>query len=307
MEKLRFSVFSGGGNLSFLQAFRDCQKNKTCYNSYVSHQHYRKGYMKKQAFTLAEVLITLGIIGVVAAMTMPTLIANHQKQVYVAGLKKGMSTISNMFQKMIADEEASDILSTSLFGGICINPDTQGGMYQIPAGCEDYYGNPSYFEKIIPQYMKVVKTCTGSECDSIVYKSSELENCDNGGSSCSLKSYGNTSVANIMYAINSSSLRGFYTADGMIYYFAYGGWVTQGSAAAAINVAIDVNGEKGPNTQGRDLFAFSYCAGLKGKIMPLIYGSAPCVDAVTGKQWDSARLNKYPIYHLMSNGYKMDY
>ena len=33
------------------------------------------------AFTLAEVLITLGIIGVVAAMTMPALIANHRKTV----------------------------------------------------------------------------------------------------------------------------------------------------------------------------------------------------------------------------------
>ena len=36
---------------------------------------------KKVAFTLAEVLITLGIIGVVAAMTMPMLIAKYQKLV----------------------------------------------------------------------------------------------------------------------------------------------------------------------------------------------------------------------------------
>ena len=36
---------------------------------------------KKAAFTLAEVLITLGIIGIVAAMTLPTLIANYQKKV----------------------------------------------------------------------------------------------------------------------------------------------------------------------------------------------------------------------------------
>ena len=34
---------------------------------------------RKMAFTLAEVLITLGIIGVVVAMTMPSLIANYQK------------------------------------------------------------------------------------------------------------------------------------------------------------------------------------------------------------------------------------
>ena len=35
---------------------------------------------KKTAFTLAEVLITLGIIGIVAAMTLPTLIASYNKQ-----------------------------------------------------------------------------------------------------------------------------------------------------------------------------------------------------------------------------------
>lgn len=35
--------------------------------------------MNKKAFTLAEVLITLGIIGVVAALTMPTVIQNYKK------------------------------------------------------------------------------------------------------------------------------------------------------------------------------------------------------------------------------------
>lgn len=34
----------------------------------------------KKGFTLAEVLITLGIIGVVAALTMPSIIANYQKR-----------------------------------------------------------------------------------------------------------------------------------------------------------------------------------------------------------------------------------
>ena len=42
----------------------------------------------KKGFTLAEVLITLGIIGVVAAMTLPVLIANYRKQVVVERLKK---------------------------------------------------------------------------------------------------------------------------------------------------------------------------------------------------------------------------
>ncbi len=43
---------------------------------------------KKNAFTLAEVLITLGIIGVVAAMTLPTLIQKNNNSVVEARLKK---------------------------------------------------------------------------------------------------------------------------------------------------------------------------------------------------------------------------
>ena len=47
----------------------------------------------KNAFTLAEVLITIGIIGVVAAMTLPVLIAEHQKKVTVNKLKKFYSVM----------------------------------------------------------------------------------------------------------------------------------------------------------------------------------------------------------------------
>lgn len=69
--------------------------------------------MGKNAFTLAEVLITLSIIGVVAAMTMPTLIGKYNKMVWTNQLKKSYSTVSQGFQKMLADESAPDILSTS--------------------------------------------------------------------------------------------------------------------------------------------------------------------------------------------------
>ena len=48
----------------------------------------RVGADKKSAFTLAEVLITLGIIGVVAAMTIPVLIQKHNNQVVETRLKK---------------------------------------------------------------------------------------------------------------------------------------------------------------------------------------------------------------------------
>lgn len=58
---------------------------------------------KKFAFTLAEVLITLGIIGVVAALTMPSLIAKHQKQVWATQLKKDVNFILNTLNGMKAE------------------------------------------------------------------------------------------------------------------------------------------------------------------------------------------------------------
>lgn len=50
---------------------------------------------KKAAFTLAEVLITLGIIGVVAAMTIPTLVANYKKKVIETKLVNFYSVMNN--------------------------------------------------------------------------------------------------------------------------------------------------------------------------------------------------------------------
>jgi prepilin-type N-terminal cleavage/methylation domain-containing protein len=44
----------------------------------------------KKAFTLAEVLITLAIIGVVAALTIPTVVRNYQKTQTVTQLKKSL-------------------------------------------------------------------------------------------------------------------------------------------------------------------------------------------------------------------------
>lgn len=49
----------------------------------------------KNGFTLAEVLITLGIIGVVAALTIPTLIGNYQKKEVPVRLQKMYNTIQN--------------------------------------------------------------------------------------------------------------------------------------------------------------------------------------------------------------------
>ncbi len=51
---------------------------------------------KRAAFTLAEVLITLGIIGVVAALTLPTLMSNYRKQVVETRLSKFYSSMNQL-------------------------------------------------------------------------------------------------------------------------------------------------------------------------------------------------------------------
>ena len=55
------------------------------------------------AFTLAEVLITLGVIGVVAAVTMPTLMQNYNKKVTETRLKKFYSTMNQTVDRLKVD------------------------------------------------------------------------------------------------------------------------------------------------------------------------------------------------------------
>ena len=59
----------------------------------------------KSAFTMAEVLITLGIIGIVAAMTIPGLIKNYQERQFKTAYKKVYSEISQAFQEALLNEE----------------------------------------------------------------------------------------------------------------------------------------------------------------------------------------------------------
>lgn len=68
-------------------------------------------FTRKSAFTLAEVLITLGVIGVVAAMTIPTLIHNYKAKEMRTRLLRANSIIQDGIGRMVADEvNISDIL-----------------------------------------------------------------------------------------------------------------------------------------------------------------------------------------------------
>lgn len=66
----------------------------------------------KKGFTLAEVLITLGIIGVIAALTIPTLINNIQTEQFRTGLKKSYTTLSQAVSTIQAQNSDLDVSST---------------------------------------------------------------------------------------------------------------------------------------------------------------------------------------------------
>ena len=75
----------------------------------------------KKGFTLAEVLITLGIIGVVAALTLPTLISKHQKKVYVTQFKKAYNTVTNAFKLMQAESGSDNLADNDFMSALAVN------------------------------------------------------------------------------------------------------------------------------------------------------------------------------------------
>lgn len=90
----------------------------------------------KKAFTLAEVLITLGIIGVVAALVMPGVIANHKKQKTISGLREIYSILSQAARRAEYDN-GSEIENWDMN----LPPQQFAQKYFVP-------------------YLKVAKTCT---------------------------------------------------------------------------------------------------------------------------------------------------
>ena len=76
--------------------------------------------LKRPAFTLAEVLITLGIIGVVAALTIPTLMANHRKKVIETKLEKIYSVMNQAIN--LTNAEYGDVTNWIIDCGSSSSP-----------------------------------------------------------------------------------------------------------------------------------------------------------------------------------------
>lgn len=183
---------------------------------------------KKFGFTLAEVLITLGIIGVVCAFTIPTLMQNADERATVVALKKAYSTLSNAYK--LAEQENG-------------TPDTWGlTTSNGPTGEAPMLNN-------LKQYLKVDKDCTdgstGCFPSGVNYKrlatSLGTEGCYDNYLRPKLKLSDGTLV---LVSVDSASCVS-----------------SVGPATPALqNVCgrywIDINGYKNPNQMGKDVFGF---------------------------------------------------
>ena len=176
---------------------------------------------RRIAFTLAEVLITLGIIGVVAALTLPTLIANYQKQVWVNQLKKTYSTLNEGVKQMVASEGCTTL--------VCAGLGSDESVDSLD------FSQTKTKEKLVSTF-KLENVYTDVLPDDTIYN------------------------YNIKYLSGeegkfSDYIRPDYglvgtTPSGEIMSFA-------ASIYSGPVILVDINGLKSPNTFGRDIFVFS--------------------------------------------------
>lgn len=251
--------------------------------------------MKRHGFTLAEVLITLGVIGVVAAITLPILVQNYKKHVWVNQLKSTISIIENGLKKAIADDGVENITDTSLWASATSAP-CNGTMGNLN-NCKEFYDNLSkYYKYEIKQYSSghQYKPLKGGNPGSgfNTYLDITLTN----GASIIFNQLGNTAtpVSNVG---NSG--------------YGYG------------HIFIDVNGIKGPDTAGRDLFFFGvdmngHLVPYGGKEMPKLacnnddncynyYYSVNNWKDHTIFGCETNRFGYYCAARIIENGWKMDY
>ena len=89
------------------------QNNQNSFSETVFSRFTSHFSLPKIAFTLVEVLITLGIIGVVAALTIPSLISNYQDKQFKTAYKKVYSEMSQIFQEGIIENKFTRITTYS--------------------------------------------------------------------------------------------------------------------------------------------------------------------------------------------------
>ena len=187
---------------------------------FIHCEHTKRTIYKSIGLTLSEVLITLGILGVIAAITIPGLISNYQKRVTVTRLKGSYSKLMQAFKAAeddygpVTEWELSSKDATSDFWGV----------YKSSI-------STMIHERILP-YVKVIDDC-GLDCPL----RRKVRICRLNGIDC------NMGLASGYYTI--------YLADGTSWDFMID---NNAGILSTIKVYIDINGNGRPNIFGKDIF-----------------------------------------------------
>ena len=178
---------------------------------------------------MAEVLITLGIIGVVAAMTLPTLTGNYQKHVTVNKLKKSYTTLSQMFVMAQKDNGGMENWDFSDFGEM-----VSGAVPPLLTHLAQTYFIP---------YLDVLDDC-GISCTKVKSNYKYL----NDDAFPQFRSH-------VYYTM--------YLKDGSIIFLSVN---NDSIRMYDLIINVDINGNKGPNVIGKDIFSFYLKTGKTGNI-----------------------------------------
>lgn len=205
-------------------------------------------YQKYMAFTLAEVLITLGIIGIVAQMTIPALVSSYQKKLYAVGYKKFETSTNQAFMALLTDSGCDDLSCTDLF------PDT------TPLTPDQWR---VAMETELKKHTKILESSATFPLNKyrVVYKG-----------------VSGTPFGAGWYSFDENRTRytfSYVTADGMIVQL-YGGTTPICYAANTLNTTnykgwcrwgiVDTNGTTPPNSVGRDIQSFHLMS--NGNVIP---------------------------------------
>lgn len=205
--------------------------------------------MKKRAFTMAEVLITIGVIGTICAISLPALntaIFNAQR---TAGVKTTFSKLTEAWDMTVLDLE---------YAPKCAYINDTTGTFQ---DCED-------FGKKIEQQLVIKQTCNGNGANQgcIAKYSEEYDR-----------------IAPSEFTAQKMNTKNYILVlnDGVV--------IIGSSAEDFLNpkkFAIDINGNKGPNRWGYDLFPVQSKFGKDGKKIYIIG-----VDIDFDKELDKDAIN----------------
>lgn len=240
--------------------------------------------MKKKAFTIAEILITIGIIGVVAALTLPVLTEDSQKKVYASKLSAAVSDIENAMTTMLMKEGEDMLQLTPAWTGKIKNFD--GEILDTDFLTE--------LNKTMPHKTSKIGAPERENLD----KSNTIEK----------KFPSDNNFRNHKGAIFSVKLLNNSTATKKeTEMMAKGCAIT----SVAAEVYIDVNGEAKPNTWGRDTFIFVLDG--DGHLYPYggkdwsIYNNRDYKSTTPKTECVDNKNSDYCAAYLVNNGYKMDY